>query len=107
MALNVHIHPTHKRETQIGVAVLSLPGVLAALAGVAGLLGPTSVIVGLATSAMLLLPWIVWRNTRCQCPQCGARLRIDPDSGRPPGSAQLFLCRQCLILWDDRMERDG
>jgi hypothetical protein len=105
--MNVQIHPTHKRETQIGVALLSLPGVVAGVAGLADLLRPVWIVVGLAVSAILLLPWILWRNTRCQCPQCGSWLRIDRHCGRPVAGAQLFLCNQCQILWDDRMERDG
>jgi hypothetical protein len=103
--MDIRAHPRHKRDTQAGVAILALPAVLAGVASVSGLLGPNWVLVALAISAALLLPWIIWRNTRCKCPRCGSRLRVDRDSGRSPGGPQLFRCWQCEILWDDQMQR--
>jgi hypothetical protein len=103
--MNVRIHPTHKRVTHTGVGLLALPAVLAAVASVVGVLSANWVFIAFALSAALLLPWILWRNTRCKCLQCGAWLRLHRDSGRPPGGPQLFRCERCEILWDDQMRR--
>jgi hypothetical protein len=103
--MNIQIHPTHKRHTQAGVALLSLPAVVVAVAGVVGYVSASWVLAAFAVSAVFLLPWILWRNTRCKCPQCGSWLRADRDSERPPGGPQLFRCYRCEILWDDQMER--
>ena len=101
----VRIHPTHRFYTQLEVGLLALPAVMAGFAAVLGLAGADLVLLAFGISAALLLAWILWRNTSCRCPQCGARLRVDRESGRPPGGAQQFRCQACEILWDDRMQR--
>ena len=103
--MEVRIHPTHKRYTRLGVGLLALPAGLAGIASVLGLLSATSMLLAFGVSAAFLLPWILWRNIRCQCPQCGAWLRVDRESGRSRGGPQLFRCNPSDILWDDQMER--
>jgi predicted Zn finger-like uncharacterized protein len=105
--MDIQIHPTHRRITHTGVVLLALPAVFASVATAIGLVGAGWVLIAFGSSAALLFPWIIWRNTCCRCPRCGAWLRVDRDSGRPPGGPQLFRCNRCEVLWDDQMRRGG
>ena len=102
---NVRIHPTHKRYTSLVIGLLGFPVVLASIATVLGVVSANWLLLVFGVCALLALPWILWWNLLCRCPQCGHWLRVDRSQGRAPGGAQLFRCARCDILWDDGMQR--